>query len=235
MAFWSTEKFEEELARSRDLPLVDPSDKKRIKHGAYELGVARRYAISRDESSDSYADEGTYIEIPAGHFAILMTDETVYVPPDAIAFISIKARYKLQGLVNVSGFHVDPGFHGRLKFSVYNANGKILHLDPKDPLFLIWYADLDRKTDDVYDGTHRNQSAITADDLRRIQGIVPSPAGGDKKIDGIKEEMQQKQDAHERELHSLKVYNKVYAWLIGILFTLLIATIGWLIKISSGE
>ena len=48
--------------------------------------------------------------IPPGQFAFLLTEEVVSVPPDALAFISIRAKTKFRGLVNVSGFHVDPGY-----------------------------------------------------------------------------------------------------------------------------
>ena len=50
--------------------------------------------------------------IPPGQFAFLLTAETVTMPDNAIAFISIKARLKFNGLINISGFHVDPGYRG---------------------------------------------------------------------------------------------------------------------------
>ena len=54
---------------------------------------------------------------------------------------------KFGGLVNISGFHVDPGYEGELIFSVLNAGPKPLHLTQGQELFLMWYADLDRKTE----------------------------------------------------------------------------------------
>ena len=60
-----------------------------------------------------------------------------------MGFISVKATYKLKGLVNVSGFDVDPGWTARLIFTVFNAG------PGDDPPrkgafeFLIWIADLD--------------------------------------------------------------------------------------------
>ena len=50
-----------------------------------------------------------------------MTKESIEVPLDALGLISIRSKYKLKGLINVSGFHVDPGFRGSLVFAVYNA------------------------------------------------------------------------------------------------------------------
>ncbi|WEV50113.1 hypothetical protein OZX61_12000 (plasmid) [Acinetobacter sp. ESL0695] len=67
------------------------------------------------------------------------------VPNNALAFISFKAKYKYKGLINVSGFHVDPGWYGKLTFSIYNAGPSDIALEKGDPFALIWYADLDNE------------------------------------------------------------------------------------------
>jgi len=61
---------------------------------------------------------GKQIAIPPGQLALLITEEEVAIPTNRIGFISIKFTAKMRGLINVSGFHVDPGFKGKLKFSV---------------------------------------------------------------------------------------------------------------------
>jgi dCTP deaminase len=48
------------------------------------------------------------------------------------------------GLINVSGFHVDPGFYGKLIYAVYNAGPSEIHLSRGTEMFLIWFADLDK-------------------------------------------------------------------------------------------
>jgi dCTP deaminase len=85
---------------------------------------------------------GTFV-IPPGQFAFVETQQIVQVPSDSMAFISIKAKIKFGGLINVSGFHVDPGYRGRLLFSVYNAGPRPIVLAQGQPIFLIWYAYLD--------------------------------------------------------------------------------------------
>jgi dCTP deaminase len=89
----------------------------------------------------------------------------------------MKAKFKLRGLMNVSGFHVDPGFNGRLKFAVYNAGNVAIDLEPGQRLFLIWYCDLDRTTGALYAGEHQGQDRITPEDVNSIRGIAVSPAG----------------------------------------------------------
>ena len=63
-----------------------------------------------------------------------------------MAFISMKTGVKLQGLINVSGFHVDPGYEGKLLYSVFNASPSPIHLCEGDRLFKVWFCDLDRES-----------------------------------------------------------------------------------------
>ena len=67
------------------------------------------------------ADNGAAAQnlvIPPGQFGLILTNEVVTIPNDLIGFISIKAKIKFRGLINVSGFHVDPGFHGHGIFTL---------------------------------------------------------------------------------------------------------------------
>lgn len=153
MAFWSGEKL-----ASRLPALVTPFDQDRIDCAAYTLAVGPNVFITEDEpptgdprkSVKFVVGPNEPFRIPPGQFAFLTTEEIVAVPNDALAFISMKATYKFRGLVNVSGFHVDPGWKGSLVFSVYNAGPAPVHLSRGLPLFLIWYSDLDRPTEKTY-------------------------------------------------------------------------------------
>ncbi len=203
MSFWSKERLETEQARQ---PLVTPYLAGHIEQNAYALGVAAEYAITSPEGGGTKrsAARGEHITIPPGQFALLLTEEKISVPSNAMAFISMKAKFKLRGLINVSGFHVDPGFSGRLKFAVYNAGSVAIDLQPEQRLFLIWYCDLDQTTKAVYSGSHQGQDGITADDVMSIRGIVVSPAGINSRLEALAEatkaemrRVEQKIDAHQ--------------------------------------
>lgn len=92
--------------------LISPFREGRIKYGAYELSLGEE--IFQTDSStgkkEVLKNNGDQVIIKPGQFALLLTDEKLRMPLDKIAFISIKAGIKLKGLINVSGFHVDPGF-----------------------------------------------------------------------------------------------------------------------------
>ena len=173
MSFWSSEKIKEVTAKT---PLVEPYDEKAVAHGAYELGLGpEAFLTSDDENKKTVLDEGEQLVIPPGQFCLLLTEEKVFIPNNAIGLISIKAGVKFRGLINVSGFHVDSGFQGRLKFSVYNAGSQNIVLQRKQRVFLLWFCDLDRATSDTYKGTRINQSEISTEDVMRMQGEIASP------------------------------------------------------------
>lgn len=113
---------------------------------------------------------------PPGQFGLLVTRETVHVPTNGITFISIRAGIKFQGLVNVCGFHVDPGYRGQPKFAVYNGGSRSIVLDQDQRVIMIWFADLDQPDDKPYPERTLPARVITADDVARIQGQVASPA-----------------------------------------------------------
>jgi len=184
MSFWSSEKLKERLLAET---LFEPCDLINIKNGAYELGLGSEGFVTSDGTQKkAEIGVGAQIVIPPGQFGLLITEERVTIPADAIGFISIKAGIKFRGLVNVSGFHVDPGFSGSLKFAVYNAGSQNIVLDRNQRVFLIWFSSLDRMTTDSYKGSHQDQFLITSEDVMRIQGDVASPAALKKSLETLR-------------------------------------------------
>lgn len=167
MAFWSSQTLQAILPS-----LIIPYDPSKIEQASYTLGIGNEIFITKDrQNSNSQhtkrtlsAEEG--FVIPPGQFAFLLTEESVEIPKDSIAFISMKASFKHKGLVNISGFHVDPGFKGKLLFSVYNAGPSPIHLSHKQPCFLIWYASLDLVDSQPRQG--RGHSSFPTDVLNKI-------------------------------------------------------------------
>lgn len=155
MPFWSGEKL---LANQIVITDFSPDQ---VDANAYNLRMGDCFFRTADE-----ADKGTQKKtrivageafvIPAGQFAYLLSQETVNVPPDAMAFISMRTGIKFQGLINVSGFHVDPGYSGKLIYAVYNASPSPVQICGGDAIFKIWFADLDRKSDRLFNGKAQN-------------------------------------------------------------------------------
>jgi dCTP deaminase len=145
---------------------------------------------------------GEQVIVPPGQFGLLITQEEIHVPADAVALLSIKSKIKFGGLVNVSGFHVDPGFRGRLKFSVYNAGSENVILEVGAKTFIAWFADLDRATEDVYKGQRQDQTSITTLDVRSLQGEIASPGSLARRITAVETDLQARFHKSETELEA---------------------------------
>ena len=100
----------------------------------------------------------------------------------------MKFGIKKSGLINVSGFHVDPGYKGKLLFSVYNAGPSPTVLSRGDPVFLLWYCDLDRETEDLYLNSPQRDS-LTSDDVSQLLGDVWSPEALASKVAALERQM----------------------------------------------
>jgi dCTP deaminase len=218
MSFWSSQTLEARLGT-----LITPPNPAAIDCNAVTLHMGREFYITpstdvRTPSTHTKAllAEGQPFAIPAGQFAFLLSEETVQVPADAMAFISMKARIKFRGLVNVSGFHVDPGWRGPLVFSVFNAGPSTVHLQQGMPLFLIWYADLDgpseRKKSDP------GPSTIPPDLINNITGELNSFSSLEKRISDETEKLSERIHSIEKEHAGIRV---IAMAILGVLLSLI--------------
>jgi dCTP deaminase len=149
MSFWSGEKL---LANSS---VIVPFSHEQIDCNAYTLRMGNCYYRTAEQETGhqqkkTFLSDGESFLIPAGQFAYLLSKESVQIPDHAMAFISMKTRVKFQGLINVSGFHVDPGYKGKLIYAVYNASPSSIQICENDPIFKIWFCDLDRSSTSPY-------------------------------------------------------------------------------------
>ncbi len=89
--------------------------------------------------------------------------------------------------MNVSGFHVDPGYKGRLLFSVYNAGSREILISAGNPTFLLWYSSLDKETTDLYCDRQPGQYEISDEVMMSLDGETYTPqalAGRVKSLEG---------------------------------------------------
>lgn len=187
MSFQSIYKLKERIKKEK---WIHPFHEDRIKQVAYELSLGDDYYLTDLKSHDenwfksllNKSKQNELVEINPGQFALLLTSEKITIPNDKIALISVKAGEKLKGLVNVSGFHVDPGFSGNLLFSVYNAGPSTITLRKGEQYFLLWFCELDEPIPKgkEYNGksnSHQGQDKVPAiymDALKRGKLAAPN-------------------------------------------------------------
>src|SRR6266545_572880 len=106
LAFWTSDKIVRELeeTEARNVPLIKGWKPDRVTTASYELTLGDEVFVtsSKTGTREILKTRGQVV-IPPGQFALLLTDESIRLPANVIAFISIKAGVKFRGLVNVSG------------------------------------------------------------------------------------------------------------------------------------
>jgi dCTP deaminase len=214
MAFWSSQKLEAKLMMLTDYP--DPA---MVDCNALTLRVGPEVYVTPgldQPAPSSHTKEllgpGAPITVPPGQFAFLLTEEVVTIPPEVMGFISVKATYKLKGLVNVSGFHVDPGWTGRLIFTVFNAGPATIHLERGLPVFLLWIADLDEPS--AKRKSKPGEPGIPPGIIGNITGVVDSIYALEKRLKAEIKGISDKQQTFRDDVSTLKErQNKVLLYL----------------------
>ena len=158
--------------------IIHPFRPDRVGTGAYELSLH----LGSRASGNGHTLDDACLKIPPGQFAYLFTKERVTIPNHLLGFISIKSSNKWKGLINVSGFHVDPGYNGALKFAVYNAGSRDIFLEFGEPAFQLWLAEFDQPAT-AY--SKAGCDGITCADRSELSGDVHSPASLDRRVTSL--------------------------------------------------
>jgi dCTP deaminase len=171
----------------------------------YRLRLGADFYISTKDKPQKLGD-GEILVIKPGEFALLTTHERLKLTPYYLGFISMRFLPKARGLINISGFHVDPGFKGLLIFSVYNAGPRDVAFRYKDPIFMVIFARLAEKVE--YMGPHQNQLEIPVDMITSLRGAPVSPRALQNQVDRLKLE--------------LRIYTSIILALFGALLSILL-------------
>lgn len=231
--FWSAERIEErhDVDKIFFIPdLTNPDAKPKydldpewLRGASYNLRMGGQAYVTPVEENDpksirSLNTEEAFV-IPAGQFAFLLTHEAVHVPDNAFALLALRAReLQFKGLINVSGFHIDPGYRGRLVLAVYNAGPGEVHLREGQVLFEVFFADLDRSTEKSYSKSSKKKPL-----LRIEPEIISSIAGRFETLPGLKKKIEEIEAELEERVHSLEREQSVMRWAAALILAFLIA------------
>jgi dCTP deaminase len=171
-----------------------------------DLRVGDEIYISGNPTPRRLSDAEPYVVLQPGQFALVKTLERITMPSDLVGLISIRSRYKMQGLVNISGFHVDPNFKGPLFFAVQNVGPSEIRLRYKDEVFMMMWAYVQSADDSL--GPKIGPERITLEQMAQLGGATQT-------ISSLRE-----------QIRSLEVQLRIYggilaAAVVGILIQLL--------------
>ena len=204
MTFWSSQRIEANLNRLTNHPDPDMVDCNALtlRVGGEVFVTPGLEQIAPSSHTKRQLGPNEPIAIPPGQFAFLLTEEKITIPRDVMGFISIKATYKLKGLVNVSGFHVDPGWTGQLIFTVFNAGPATIHLQRGLSVFLLWIADLEAASTKFR--TKVSDPGIPPAIISNITGVVDSIYALEKRLKEDIKAVADKQESFRAEVSELK-------------------------------
>lgn len=112
------------------------------KDWSFDLRIGAEYFLSGDTAPEKLTDSNQFIIIKPGKFGSLITKEVVSIDNNHIGLISVKFSYKQKGLINVSGFHVDPNYKGNIVFTVFNAGPQDIYIKKDEYVFMICFLEL---------------------------------------------------------------------------------------------
>ena len=181
-------------------------DSKCFKDWKYKLRLGGEIYISTAETAQNLK-EGDLVVIKPGDFVLLQTEEIIKLDNSTMAFISMRFDYKQKGLINVSGFHVDPNYYGHLIFSAFNAGPKDIILRRGDEVFMIFFEKLQTSIEDKKNKDHIEYEHIPSNMIEQIRG--KSITLTDNSI----------------RLRNLEIYFKVF---LAVVIPIMVAILSWL-------
>jgi dCTP deaminase len=184
MPFWTGTKLRGSLA---EFFRPNTYDTKAADRAAYNLRLGDQVFLSSGETPLQLNAESPYVTIRPGDYVLLTTCEYVTMPDNVLGFITLRYSYKKLGLMNVSGFHVDPGFHGTLVFSVFNVGTNDVVLRRGEQMFMLFVASLTEAIDPESKGKHKHdgQESFSLEDVVAIRGRSASLVQMESRIRAI--------------------------------------------------
>jgi len=223
MSFWSGEKILKNPA------VITDFNPEQVDANAYNLKMGDCYFVTGngEDRTKVFLEANEPFLIPPGQFAYLMSHEELNIPADTMAFISMRTGIKFNGLINVSGFHVDPGYKGKLIYAAYNASPSPLQICEGETIFKIWFADLNQKSGKDHIFTGIGKSDIGNDLIRGMSKEIYS-------LQAIADKMRLLESTIEQKFAEQKptIDNLTFVWRaisLGVIAALLVAlfTLAW--------
>ncbi len=210
MPFWSKPDFDRSLHR---LFKESTYTKDAVDRASYNLRLGRDVYLSSSDAPIMLTDERPYITIHPGDYVLLTTYEYLTMPDDLLGFISLRYSFKKLGLLNVSGFHVDPRFDGRLVFSVFNVGTNEIVLRFKDQMFMLFIGALMQPigSNGVDRHKHDGQESFSLEDVVAIHGRSTSLVQMDNRIRSIEQ--------------NIKLYGTIVIGALVVLFALVVSIV----------
>jgi deoxycytidine triphosphate deaminase len=115
--------------RSHDL--ISPYDRDNLRPASYNLTLGKRF--SKNGVFDTLDEHHPELQIHPHEAVLVQTEESLRLPRYLIGRWSPRQSKIFDGLVYITGVHIDPGWEGNLWVPIYNLSKKIIRLRLGEP------------------------------------------------------------------------------------------------------
>jgi len=144
---------------SQGILIEENFDPKRIKQACYELRCGDVYYDLSPASKRYVVAEGDNILLKPKQTLVVITLESLRLPPDILGRILTKGVLFSIGVLPVNTY-ADPGFSGRLGIVLHNLSNSYLKITPGDPIAKIEFSRLELPVSRPYEGQHGYHTEI---------------------------------------------------------------------------
>ncbi len=139
--------------------IVDNYSERNVHQSCYELRASQIYYDIADSRKKYNLLNSDYILIKPRQLVVVITMETISLPPDILARILTKGKLFSIGLLPVNTY-ADPGFYGNLGIVFYNLSNNYLKIFPGESIAKMEFSRLMVPVKEPYRGQHGYQTNI---------------------------------------------------------------------------
>lgn len=160
--------------------LIEPFERRSLKGASYDIRVGSKAVLTLPETEKvphavkgrlwiSLSEQNPLLKIPPAHSVTIYSLEKVNMPLDMKGRLSIRSKFMVQRL-NYDGGVIDPGYKGRLFFTVANLGDSPVEIRYGEPIVTAEFVRLPREAVTLFEGGRDHEEV---DEYK----LPPLPAG----------------------------------------------------------
>lgn len=146
---------------------IEPFHKGQLQPASYDLRVGPEAVSSSDRKKVDLAEKG-FIELAPSDFAIVLSEEIIFLDNQHTARFGLRSKWARKGLVATTGPQIDPGFKGRLTVGLTNLTNKKVSLSHLDDFLTVEFHRLESPAKKAYSGPYQEKTTLEGEDIEAV-------------------------------------------------------------------
>lgn len=144
--------------------VIDPFDEECLEPASYDMRLGRVLSPHLGVVHLSGTIPRKFV-LENGQWALLETHETISLSRNYVATFGLRSSITRRGILWFSGPQADPGFHGRLYISVFNASGEPFQFRTLQPFLTIQFFKLGKTASKAYSGKYQGLTSFPSEEV----------------------------------------------------------------------